>query len=441
MISRRLIFAAVCALTVWSLDQVAAGDQVHLNSFIGNIPKCSALLSGRVANNLPDDFRQQPPASIFCDEVDLLKRQGSLVDLLQAHQQVDRIDGMYFALSDADFIRALCGVVSDRLHHLRLLGGGEEGADWVDRLKKCVGRKIPGAKVAAQATGQIPGISSFHPKFLLLSSDGNPRADLIISSGNPTRRSPNNLDDYLSLSISKQGRLFLWHQCVSEAFAVEGSRVDAATMEDAYHLCSLAHLSSADEETLPYLLPFDRESFLSQFAFWAGKADHIDVISQGYNSLDLANILKTAAESGTKVRMVRDDDLLISGGPSVEGEVLNSIGEYYAWDRRVCGPNVSTKFLLTNSSVNYLHSKFAVFSGRFGKVALFGSANFTHAALHSNIENVYFSRNPEGASKFQEYYNNLWDNFALTASETNSILGKIGPFVSAKRINYDECDK
>lgn len=427
---------AVFTITFLWASQAPAADQV----FVGSIPTCTALTSGRVANALSDDFRRQPAASIFCDEVDLLNKQSPLVEYIQTHAPVDRIDGMYFAISDAAFVRALCGIASDKLQYLRLLGGGDKSAEWVNSLTACVRRKTAGANLMIQGTGKIPGISSFHPKFLLLSSDDRLEADLLISSGNPTRRSPNNLDDYLSISISKRDRLFLWHQCISEAFNVPDARENAASLGDAYQRCSLAHLSSIDEETLPYLLPFDRESFLSQFAFWAGKSTQIDVVSQGYNSLDLANIVRTAAQSGTKVRVIRDDDLLLSNSPAIEGEVLNSIEEYYAWDRRICGSNVSTRFLLTNGAVNYLHAKFVVFSGAFGKRVLFGSANLTHAALHSNIENVYVSMNLELTEAFQTYFDTLWRKYALTASTTLPNLGKIGAFIATKRMNYDECD-
>ncbi|MBK5397478.1 hypothetical protein JFU47_12300 [Pseudomonas sp. TH39(2020)] len=431
---------AALAITQLLASGSFAADQAYANVFVGNIPKCTALSSGRVVNSLSDDFLQQPASMIFCDEVDLLKRQSPLVGLLKAHQPVDRIDGMYFAVGDVAFTRALCGVASDTLHHLRLLGGGEEGADWVSRLKTCLTQKLPKANIVVQATGQIPGISSFHPKFLLMSNDNDTLADILISSGNPTRRAPNNLDDYLLISIPKQDRIFLWHLCLSEIFNVKTIRQDFVSLGDAYQLCSLAHLPSSEEETLPYLMPFDREPFLSQFAFWAGKSDKIDIVSQGYNSLELANILRTAAESGTKISIIRDDDLLMSNNPPIEGELLNSIEEYYAWDRHICGPNVSTRFLVTNSSVNYLHSKFVVFSGAFGRRVLFGSANLTHAALHSNIENVYFSRNQELARHFQEYFNTLWSDYALTASETYVVLEKIGSFISTRKVNFDECD-
>ncbi|EKR9385320.1 TPA: phospholipase D-like domain-containing protein [Raoultella ornithinolytica] len=433
---------ALFAITLLWTAQALAVEQAHINGFLGNIPTCTALSSGRVANTLSDNFRQQPAASIFCDEVDLLHNQKNpIVQFLKMHSPVDRIDGMYFAISDSDFANALCSIVSDNLHFTRLVwGGGKEGARWADRLTECIRRKMSKAKLVVQGTGQIPGISSFHPKFLLLSSDDLPHADLIISSGNPTRRSPNNLDDYLSLSIPKQDRLFLWHQCISEEFLIPGAMQNIGSLAEAYKHCSLAHLSFNDEETQPYLLPFDREQFLSQFAFWAGKSTQIDIISQGYNSLDLSNIVKASAQSGTKVRVIRDDDLLLSNNSALEGEMLNAIEEYYTWDHHICAPNVSTRFLLTNRDVNYLHAKFVLFSGEFGKRVLFGSANLTHAALYSNIENVYVSRNPELTSDFQVYFETLWNKYALTVSQIIPNFAKIGVLIATKRKDYYECN-
>ncbi|MBP2508526.1 hypothetical protein J2855_002161 [Agrobacterium tumefaciens] len=426
-------FAGALTIVLLTVQPILAAEQ-HLPSttFRGNLPDCSALGSGREPNIIPADKRNDASLRVYCDGVDALESPPTFViDFLRRNAtSFDRVDGMFYSIGRSAFNEALCNALSPSLKHLRVIAGGQ---GWSNEMSKCVPNQ---GYVRLIPVTTIDEFKSFHPKFLAMSAAE--RGWLYITSGNPTSRAGNVLDFNLIIEISAKAPLFLWHTCVAQIFEAYLGGVGEEPLADRYKFCQLAG-EPADPETIrPLLMPFDNVQYLVNFAYWAGRADSIKIVSQGYNSDDLMNVLRQAAANGTKIKYLRDDDLLLTGDPR-HLELDNEYGEYFAWDEPLCGPGTAARFLLTKPQYNFLHAKFVIFEGTFGTVVMFGSGNATYSAIYQNIENNYVSRREEINSLFIDYFERLWSKYSVDYQQWSELAAAIGPYRNLKRISFDEC--
>lgn len=399
-------------------------------SFSGGLPNCDAIPSGREPNTLTDQERDASALHTYCDGYDrsAAKETFIITHLASRAKQYDRIDAAFFSITDSGFSRALCQSLKSDIRRLRIISGGDPR--WIKDMRACANGS---GYRSLLSVSEIPGILSFHPKFIVMSKDAS--AEIFITSGNPTSKAKNNLDFNLLIQMQTDQSFYLWHSCVAQL--LDRNYKVAITLDSLkkdYDACKGSN--SAWKGISPMLLPFDSNIFVAELAFWAGRSRSIKLLSQGYDSPVLLKIILAAREAGQKVGFIRDDDILLT--PFGVRNLQNSFSEFLSWDKDLCAVGITPRFIVTNTGQNYLHAKVIIFEGDFGSVVYFGSANATLAATSGNLENVYISTNKEVNNKFIEYYAEVL-NDSVSYAEWSSIAKKIGPYKVFSGGLFDEC--
>lgn len=427
-----MMFRTLLRLLLLWLAMTSTGHTAPAESFDfeGNVPLCNALATGRETNIINASDRSALVLTLYCDNVDAGKAEPTfLLNFLKQHQSFfDRVDGMFFSIGSISFTRALCQSIRTPFFHVRIFSRGD---GWLGDLTSCLPE---GEYQSLTKVVGVEDLKSFHPKYLALSSGGE--GWIYVSSGNPSTRASTVLDFNLTIATPTDSVLFLWHQCVTRMFDAYLGGIGSATLNDRYKLCRLP--PDPSQLVAPMLMPFDSDQYLSEVAFWAGKAKRIRIASQAYNSTPIMQIMKRAVLSGTTVQYLRDDDILLSLHRK-ELELGNKYEEYFAWDEQLCAPNTEVRFLLTKPEVSFLHAKFMIFEGDFGRTVIFGSGNATYSAIHQNIENNYVSTNPELNMHFSKYFDSLWQNYAMNQGNWEYFAKDIGPYRNLELIELDEC--
>ncbi len=401
-------------------------------SFSGNIPYCNALSSGREPSLIPDADRSLPIFQLFCDAHDRERQGNSYVKTFLATQlgRFAQADGIFWAITDRNFSELLCSAMSPTATHIRIFVGGSDSS-----LRPLSGCNLSSTYTSARSVPPLEGLASIHPKFLAAAAETE--SWTYVSSGNPTTRSNTVIDFSVLVEGSVTSQLYLWHRCIVQIFDRFMAFPEDKSLERLYQQCSLPSYSVRDAATIPFLMPFDQDAYLSELAFWAGRSDSIDISSQSYNSDRLVNIILRAAKNGAKIRYLRDDDILLSADPGAL-QIANGYDEHILWDSQLCGPNVSRGYLITNPQYGFLHAKFFIFKGSFGVRVLFGSGNLTHSAITNNLENNYFTSDEELSLGFVGFFDRLW-SMSVSYDHWVSVASMIGPYRNRKWVNNNGC--
>jgi hypothetical protein len=413
------------------ISSLSYAEQDQSFFFLGNLPSCDALPSGREPSLLNQDERTAPSLRMYCDISDRAATQELFITrhLSKNTEVYDRVDAVFYAITNASFSRAICQSLNLNVRRLRVIAGGD--SLWMSDMRACA--TGPGYR-SMRSISNIPGVPSFHPKFIIMSK--NDSAEIFITSGNPTFRAKSNLDFNLLVNLSVSDPFYLWHSCVAQLLDRNYQSITLESLEKDYQLCRGEKLDW--QSVHPMLLPFETTQFMSELAFWAGRSKSIKLLSQSYDSAALLNILLSARNSGSDIQYIRDDDILLT--PLKVKDLQNEFSEFLSWDQELCRVGVIPRFLITKPGYNYLHAKVLIFEGDFGAVVYFGSANASHSSTNGNIENVYISKNKEINDYFIEYYNQI-SNASVTYDSWADLARKIGPYRDFKRGVFNECYK
>ena len=425
-----MFLKAVMGLWIMVAGQWA--EPTYTISFFGNIPSCNALSSGREPSLIPDADRPLPMFQLFCDTRDQERLGNSYLKTFLATKlgRFDQVAGVFWAIADRTFSTLLCSAMSPAATHVRLFVGGGDSS--LGPLSNC---ELSSAYKNIRSVPLLEGLASFHPKFLAAAAGTD--SWTYVSSGNPTTRSATVIDYNVLFEGAATSQLYLWHRCVVQIFDHFIAFPQDEPLERLYQLCSLPSYSVRDASIVPYLMPFDRDSYLSELAFWSGRSDSIDISSQGYNSDTILHIIQLAANNGASIRYLRDDDILLSADPGTL-QISNSYDEHILWDRQLCGPNVSRGYLITKPGSGFLHAKFFIFRGSFGTRVLFGSGNLTYSAITDNVENNYFTSDEGLSLGFTQFFDSLWW-MSVSYEQWRSIASMLGPYRNRKWVNGDDC--
>ncbi|MBE9102216.1 phospholipase D-like domain-containing protein, partial [Vacuolonema iberomarrocanum] len=142
-------------------------------------------------------------------------------------------------------------------------------------------------------------------------------------------------------------------------------------------------------------------------------AQQVDLALFVFSDQNLSTLLEARSQTGVAVRALIDEGFAYRN----YSEGLDMLGIALADQRcRIEEGNdpwrqaIATVGTPTLPEGDMLHHKFAVVDGR---IVITGSQNWSHAANHTNDENVVVIDNPTVAAHFQREFDRLYDTAAL----------------------------
>jgi len=365
------------------------------------------------------------PKNAYCTKLDINPNKphwfSRLIDSRNSNSDITELDILSFTITNEDFIRSICNRINSKTKRIFVFtqeGLPKYGTNKISRCAIQTGVK----NVRSGFRGREGDFDSFHPKIIVLDFDDG-SSDVYTSSGNPTTGSELYYDHITLVSLPTKSKYVRWHKCVSSIFTKDRYSTNYSDMRNRYRRCEKI-IANQNEETInSYLLPFDRQEFLNEFSYYLGRSKSVRIMVQGADAGVIRDLLNKAQKHGTKLLVLRDDDLYWASKYPVGADhgLFNTRDEYEKWMKPVIEKGANDRYLQTNhhfSMRNFVHAKFVIFDLIGGDPAVyFGSANLTNSALYRNFENVYFTENKEIADHFSKIFDHYWSRSATNPDE------------------------
>ena len=333
------------------------------------------------------------PVTTYCSlaEYELAKPhfvQAAIERLLQ-NEPVLALRLALFSYSDLSMANRLCKVLSPATRELSISVQKDLNSEAaVQHLVACAaGQGVAGGKAFFGGL-RVGGINSFHPKLIYMETPT--RRIALIGSGNISN-GRKHIDYVYAVALAKtdpandaaQHALVEWTDCVTQR--VNDAAFDS-TREAVLHV--RAACKPVDPKEASFIMPGDARPWLARAGFLLGQSDELRVVSQGFNSGDVAYLARLAIRAGKKVKILLDDDLFWSV-LYPNGDLMNEPYELQEFVLPLIRLGAEVRYVITNHhdpSRNFQHAKAYSFHGPAGGAAMIGSLNATASALADNLE-------------------------------------------------------
>lgn len=425
---------AILALTtVLALDAIAEAETIDLRKvevpfrIYSNFPACTTKrFETPVMSNSGVLLHEFGP-NRYCTIVDLdvnNRNDGSdaFFALFSGTRPIQSIEIYAFSAVERRLATLLCRLSSSGVPVKMVLAEFQPNHDKLKGLARTLFDCLPtgGGKLEQYPLGG--GIASFHPKYYRVNYvDGT--TVLVVGSGHPQRGLSITFDHWVFYDLGTSDPLLDHHNCFARTID-EMLQRRLGPFDGMNTLVECRKRGSKSQvDPAFFFLPFDYEDLRNSLAAKIRASTEIDIAMSSVGSEWMLSQLQNAIRHGVKVRVIVDDDAYLVANEQCES-CQASPSEYDAWLSVLAKSGANVRFITTNTINNTcnrysrMHHKIAIFRQVGGdSVVLFGSANFTDAALGRpegnrapvNIENAYMSSAPATVAHFNKTFLSLWD--------------------------------
>ncbi|MGR9258411.1 phospholipase D-like domain-containing protein [Rhizobium leguminosarum] len=392
-------------------------------------PTCALHRYSVVLPTIAGGTASSKPKNVYCLGTDVASNQNNaIIEKFSTlfSKPIDSIDMAFFALVDGpdDFLaKLLCGANFSENAKISLMysntqdGSAPAGIAFQKKVSDCTALANPSVSVSGKAAGFNTSFGAMHLKLMIVHyADGS--FSMAFGSGNPGLGLRIHFDNWTFYSTLAADKLVAENECIFEA-AKTNSFTNFHETGDALRNCRKA-IPAGTSNIRVDLLPFDQRDLRQKIhdAFLSSKT--LDMAMSLIGDTETRDeVAAIAHRSGTKVRLLLDDDAYWSGEGNCAGCFISS-EEVANWVTPLEDAGVEIKYLETanqHCAGNFLHDKFFIATNDTGATLFTGALNTTHAAFTSNVENEYISSDPAYNSAFEAEFNHMWSDLATSRGD------------------------
>ncbi|MCA1377009.1 MULTISPECIES: phospholipase D-like domain-containing protein [unclassified Bradyrhizobium] len=360
------------------------------------------------------------PTNTYCTRADsstleehrLTQFTRSLLGTKLGHIQL-----FFYGMDNPRYASVICQLVSFGATSVQVAIQADRSPLGVREIERCAqSATVP---FSSRALGRNADFSSFHVKIAAFERDDT--TIILTGSGNPMLNSEAFHDYAIAFEVNSASAFSRWHACIGLVFSLKPEDLTFSRASELYQQCDIWRRSSAGIQ--PFLLPFDRDAFVSEWRSLASASVQIEIIVQHANSTIIRDALLDSLRRGNHVKIIMDDDIVWAkrARPTgAETEYYNTPEEYDRWLEPLMQAGAEVRFLPTNHHTlphNFLHIKLANFLMPDGsRVSIFGAPNMTRAALYRNLENAYSTALASITTKFSDSFSMYWERLSIDQS-------------------------
>ena len=418
---KSLVLCSALAIASTVTFAVCAGSEEHVETeLIYFLPDCN----------------EPGQRSTWCPGLEKIKfreQQKRIIDMLFAPLNSDKADIFLATYSYNNFNLSdfLCEQTRNNSNVTIIADFSYAGHAALNVLaEKCEGPKVKILYLAKKDLEQELPIH--HNKLLMIKSENSDNVNIIFGTANATLSSFGmHFELWNSAVTHRESNFARQHDCFKQALISAAEEEAGPLQEDGAKIFNIKLSSCRNffniagfEEALekegiaPLFIPADSqiaEEALKDAVNNAPAGSEIVGAAHLLTSSSVIRALMRASARGVKVRIVTDDDTL-------SGHV-DSYETAKTYRKNLKNSGIEFKFIETNHTIPQLmHMKFLLIDR---KLLITGSGQFSHAALHQNYENFYFSNNKALIKQYQNLFDKLWDLGFSDPGHKSGIMSRI----------------